>query len=99
MIPLLAALRYNQGMTNPGDDMDDINSREDLVEFIYGLLNELEQHPGAWANNDLSSFLHGLAGFLRDAGGYYRNFKRNVDANVPSWRLMADSLQAASVYE
>jgi hypothetical protein len=77
---------------------DEMNSREDLVSFIYALQDDLKEHPEAWENNDLHTFLGALARFLNDAHGYYRT-RLDVNADVPSWRLLADSLQAASVYD
>ena len=83
----------------PNDKTYEMNSRDELVNFIYALQGELEEHPEAWENKDLHTFLGALARFLNDAHGYYRNAKLDVDAGVPSWRLLADSLQAASVYD
>ncbi|HEX3599552.1 MAG TPA: hypothetical protein VHU84_05380 [Lacipirellulaceae bacterium] len=83
----------------PNDKTYEMNSRDDLVHFIYALEDELKEHPDVWENKDLGTFLGALARFLNDADGYYRNAKLDVDADVPSWRLLADSLQAASVYD
>lgn len=83
----------------PNNRTYEMNSRGDLVNFIYALQDELTQHPEAWENKDLHTYLGALARFIGDAHGYYRNAKLDVDANVPSWRLLADSLQAASVYD
>jgi hypothetical protein len=83
----------------PNDRTYEMNSRADLVYFIFALEDELEQHPEVWENKDLRSFLGALARFLNDAHGYYRRAELDIDADVPSWRLLADSLQAASVYD
>jgi hypothetical protein len=83
----------------PNDKAYEMNSRRDLVHFIYALQDDLEQHPEAWENQDLHTFLGAFARFLDDAHGYYRNAKLELDADVPSWRLVADCLQAASVYD
>jgi hypothetical protein len=83
----------------PNDSNYEMNSRSDLIQFICALQDDLKQHPENWENSDLYSYLGALAGFLGDAHGYYRNKKEDVDPDVPSWRLLADSLQAATVYE
>ena len=83
----------------PNRSVYSMDSRSDLVQFIYALQNDLNQHPENWENSDLQTYLGALAAFLADADGYYRNKKVDVDADVPSWRLLADSLQAASVYD
>lgn len=77
----------------------EIASRSDFVQFIHALLDNLEQHPEVWENRDLRSYMDALAAFLNDAEGYYRNAKLGVSADTPSWRLFADSLLAARVYE
>ena len=83
----------------PENDDFEINSRRDLVAFIYSLQDRLEQCPDEWENKDLYTYLGALARFLGDADGYYRNAKLDVDADIPSWRLLADGLDAASVYD
>lgn len=59
----------------PNNVRYDMNSRSDLVRFIYALQDELKQHPERWENLDLHTYLGALAGFLSDAHGYYRNAK------------------------
>jgi hypothetical protein len=83
----------------PNHNVYEMNSRSDLIRFIYSLQDDLKQHPENWENSDLHTYLGALARFLGDAHGYYRNRGENVDADLPSWRLLADSLQAASVYD
>lgn len=83
----------------PNHKAYEMNSRSDLIQFIYALQDDLKEHPKDWENCDLHTYLGALAGFLGDADGYYRNMKYDVDADVPSWRLLADCLQAASVYD
>lgn len=83
----------------PNNVRYEMNSRSDLVQFIYALQDELKQHPERWENLDLHTYLGALAAFLNDAHGYYRNAKLDVDADVPSWLLLADCLQAASAYD
>jgi hypothetical protein len=86
-------------LVGPNRKSYEMNSRADLAGFIYALQNDLEQHPENWDNKDLHTYLGALAAFLNDADGYYLNAKISVDADMPSWRLLADCLQAASVYD
>ena len=86
-------------LIGPNEERYEMNSRRDLAQFIYALQDELKQHPERWDNIDLYTYLGALAAFLNDADGYYRNAKLDVDADVPSWLLLADCLQAAAVYE
>jgi hypothetical protein len=83
----------------PNNKVYGMNSRSDLILFIYALKDDLKQHPENWENCDLHTYLGALGRFLGDAQGYYRNRKEDVDTEVPSWRLFADSLLAASIYD
>ena len=83
----------------PNGDRYEMNSRADLVRFVHALQDDLEKHPENWENHDLHTYLGALARFLRDAHGYYRNEKLDVNADVPSWRLLADCLLAAGAYD
>ena len=87
------------GMEISPKSTGEIGSREEFVRFVYSLEDELRQHPEDWDNKDLATFLSALAAWLSDAHGYYRNLKLDVSADVPSWRLFADSLLAARVYD
>lgn len=78
---------------------DEVTTREDLVAFIVKLRVSLLENPQEWENNDLDSFLAAFAAFMSDIDGYYRNWGIDIDATQPSWRLFADALAGASVYE
>ena len=81
------------------DEISEINSRQDLVRFVYGLLNNLDQHPEEWDNKDLRYYLRALAAFLNDADGYYKHAHLKESADTPSWQLFAHCLRAASCYD
>lgn len=77
----------------------DIRSRDAFCAFLEELAVNYCTHPGEWANADLKSFLEALAGFSRDMDGYYSNFHPDIDCSQPSWRVFADMIMAARVYE
>lgn len=83
----------------PDGSVYPIDTRKDLVQYVYALQDDLAEHPEKWENIDLHTFLGALAAFLGDAHGYYPNRKEDFDADLPSWRLLADSLRAAAVYD
>jgi len=62
------------------------------------LAGELREEPNAWENSDLPSFLDGLARWVADMDGYYKNAKI-PPAEEPNWKLLADMLMAATMYE
>ncbi|BCW08331.1 fumarylacetoacetate hydrolase family protein [Arthrobacter sp. NtRootA1] len=60
--------------------------------------NSLRQEPGNWENSDLESFPEALSAWTRDMDGYFANLGEPVP-DEPSWRLIAQMLLAARVYE
>ena len=76
-----------------------LDSREDFTKFIELLVEDYKARHDEWSNNNLESFLDGLSGFVRDMDGYYKNIGESVDTEVVSWRIVAEMLLAATVYE
>ncbi|BCW35138.1 hypothetical protein StoSoilA2_11940 [Arthrobacter sp. StoSoilA2] len=79
-------------------NLDPNLSRQDLADFIDQFRLSLRQDPGSWENGDLESFLEALSAWTRDMDGYFANLGEPVP-DVPSWRLIAQMLLAARVYE
>jgi hypothetical protein len=52
-----------------------------------------------WKNNNLELFLKAMIVYSEDIDGYYKNFKHKIDADIPSWRVFADIMRGAIVYE
>ena len=75
-----------------------VQTREDLAEFVAELKADLDAHHDAWENADLPSFLEAMTAWLHDMEGYYKNTGQKLQ-DVPPWRLLADMLMAARVYE
>jgi hypothetical protein len=76
-----------------------ILSREEFTAFAKALSDNLSSHPEEWQNATLAEFIRALAGFVEDMDGYYVNVGADVNCNLPSWRIFADVLLAARVYE
>lgn len=75
-----------------------IRSREDLVPFLEALSADFAASRATWANGDLASFLEAMAAWSQDMEGYYQNRGERI-ALVSPWRVLADILMAARVYE
>lgn len=73
-------------------------TRAQVAEFVDQLADSLVAEPDSWDNNTLDLFLRGLAGWLADMDGYFRNRGEPVPES-PSWQLVADALLAARIYE
>jgi hypothetical protein len=75
-----------------------VSSREDLVKFLSALSDDFAKRPEAWSNVDLSSFLEAMSGWAADMEGYYINNGEDL-SHISPWRVLADVLTAARVYE
>lgn len=75
-----------------------IRTREDLVEFIRGLSQELRQHPDQWENADLPAYLEAMAAWVADMEGFYSSKGESPPAR-PDWKTLGEILAAARVYE
>lgn len=73
---------------------EDVNDRLSFVKFV----SALKGHP-ANSNLTLDSFLEALESYTEDVQGYYDNLDLKIDANIPSWRVFADILKGATMYE
>jgi hypothetical protein len=86
-----------------GDDLFDyartVTSREDFVKFVKYLNHDYNQKSDDWGNKTLEQFLSGLSGFANDMAGYYKNMGEVVDVERITWRMAAEMLLAATVYE
>jgi hypothetical protein len=85
-----------------GDELIDyakkITSRDEFQYFTECLIQDYLQNNSEWENRSLIDYLTGLGKFTMDMDGYYKNMDEKVDANISTWRIMAEILLAASVY-
>lgn len=75
-----------------------VRSREDLVAFLEALAADYGTDPSGWTNGDLPSFLTAMSAWSEDMEGFYANGGEDI-ASLPVWRVVADILMAARVYE
>jgi hypothetical protein len=73
-------------------------TREDLVEFIGALARDYEIGRSTWANAELGSFLGAMAAWSADMEGFYTQSGEQLELMSP-WRVLAEILVAARVYE
>lgn len=76
-----------------------VRTRQDLVEFVELLAREAGSSGGeAWENATLPRYLEALPAWAADLDGYCANTGQEVPSE-PSWRLLAEMLPAATIYE
>jgi hypothetical protein len=85
-------------MTSLDQALDAVECRDDLASFVEALESSLKTAPQAWENADLSSYLSALAAWIRDMDGYFINTEGQMPSE-PSWKMIAQMLMAACVYE
>ena len=81
------------------DDPLHVQTRDDLVNFVETLLEELKEHPEQWENATLERYLEALARYLRDLPGWCQNVEPTIDPETAQWRLLAVALAGAQIYE
>jgi hypothetical protein len=75
-----------------------IRTRQDLVEFILALREDLESNPDNWENPSLSRFLEAMGAWVESMDQFYRNQGVEFSEQQP-WELFGTMLLAARIYE
>jgi hypothetical protein len=75
-----------------------VNNKEDFINLIDSLVQNLKTNPSEWENNTLESYLEAIKAWTEDMEGYYANNSLKMPTNV-NWQVFSDILSAAKVYE
>jgi len=78
--------------------LNEVKTRQDLVEFIAVLRQDLETNPDNWENPTLPRFLEAMGAWVESMDRFYRNQGVEFSEHQP-WELFAAMLLAARVYE
>jgi len=78
--------------------VNEINSKDDFVNFVELLISNLKDNPEEWTNKSLSDYLEGVSSWTEDMEGYYQNNNLPIPENV-NWKVFANILIAAKIYE
>jgi len=79
--------------------IETIKSKEDFINFLAQLKEDFTKDPRSWENKTLADYLEAMKRYAQDVQGYYDNTSQNIDAALPSWKVFADILMGAKVYE
>lgn len=77
----------------------EVTDRQSFIEFIDLLDEDFRHFPSTWENNNLSKFLEAIGEYTKDIQGYYDNTNQDVNADEPNWKVFADILKGATMYE
>jgi len=77
-----------------------IKTREDFIDFMSSFVKSIRDGEPI-ENNSVESYLDGIASWVEDMDGYYENMgiANEVKTDSMSWRVLADILVAATMYE
>jgi hypothetical protein len=80
------------------EQVDGVQTRADLAQFVAALREDLLDHPESWENATLERFLDAFEGWVTDMHGFFANVGEQMPAQ-PSWNTVARMLLAAKGYE
>ena len=78
--------------------IEEIESKEDFIDFVELLITDLKKNSDDWTNNTLNNYLEGIASWTEDMDGYYLNNELPIPQNI-DWKVFANILVAAKMYE
>jgi hypothetical protein len=85
-------------MYTPPDEIE-VFDRHSFINFLNILHQDLKTKKETWENSTLDTFLEAMVSYTEDIQGYYNNTNQNVNADTPSWKVFADILRGAKIYE
>jgi len=80
------------------EQIEGISTNKDLADFIEKLRADLLTNPNDWENPTLERFLEAMEEWVRSMEHFYKNTGREMPPQ-PNWKMVADMLYAAKIYE
>ncbi len=77
----------------------DPKNKKEFVKFMDLLIKDYERNYGVWQNLTIEDFLYAIQNYAEDIAGYYKNTNQKINPNEPSWKVFADILKGARIYE
>jgi len=72
-----------------------VKDKNDFVQFLKLLLDDLVNKPEEWENIKLDHYIESMAAYLESSSEELLN----NDNSISAWRLFAEIMVAASIYE
>ncbi|WP_429844546.1 DUF7660 family protein [Brevibacillus sp. FIR094] len=72
---------------------ENVDSKDELIQFLKALRNDLQVNPKEWENLSLSDFLEAMESWMEDTidMGYL--------SDQPEWKSLATILYMGKIYE
>jgi len=71
--------------------ISEINSKDDFVNFVGLLVDDLKNNPDEWENKSLPAYLDAIARWTDDMEGYYLNNNIEMPRDI-NWIVFANIL-------
>ena len=81
------------------DLLEKIKTKKDFELFLGQLRIDLEKNKDEWENVTLKDFLEAMHAYTIDLEGFYKNMGIPFDSDNPDWKVFAQILTGAKVYE
>ena len=79
------------------EQIERVQTKEDLAKFITDLRMDLDAHGESWENPTLERFLEAMVAWLSATDYLEKNRGHPVESS--SWKTIANLLYAAKIYE
>jgi hypothetical protein len=77
----------------------EVTDRQSFIKFLELFYQDFLNNTTEWENSKLENFLQAMASYTGDIQGYFDNTNQNINADTPSWKVFADILKGAKIYE
>ncbi|MDP8169975.1 hypothetical protein QJU96_01560 [Pasteurella skyensis] len=81
---------------NIDDGTLNVIDRQSFAEFVEILLAENKQE---WEVQNIEQFIENISAYAQDIDGLYHNLGFDTSAETPTWRIFAQILKGATIYE
>ena len=78
--------------------INNIESKEDFVNFINLLISDYKTNVHTWENKTIEDYLEAMANWVEDMEGYFKYKNIPIPQKI-EWNLFANILIAAKMYE
>ncbi len=84
---------------NIDDGTIDIKDKETFINFVKVLKSDYKNNNKQWSANNIDDFIENIISYTKDIDGYYKNMNFETSPKIPTWRIFAQILKGATIYE
>lgn len=72
---------------------------DEFILFVEKLKKDYLDNKENWENNSIDLYLDAIVAYSRDIQGFYNNTNQKIDIKEVDWKVFADVLKGAKIYE